>query len=48
MISLAKVTCASNEFQCDNGRCIPAIFHCDGKFDCMTADSSDEINCTGM
>ena len=30
---------------CDNGRCIPDDFACDGKIDCGVGDSSDEKDC---
>ena len=32
--------CQSNEFQCDNGACIPQTYTCDGYDDC--GDYSDE------
>jgi hypothetical protein len=31
--------------QCDNGRCIPIQWACDGELDCGPGDYSDEINC---
>jgi len=35
--------CRYNEFRCDNGQCIPSIYHCDGRVDC--SDHSDEMSC---
>ncbi|UYV67339.1 hypothetical protein LAZ67_5000291 [Cordylochernes scorpioides] len=34
---------ASTQFDCLNGRCIPATFRCDGDNDCY--DHTDELNC---
>lgn len=33
-------TCSSDQFRCDDGRCIPATWICDGDNDC--GDMSDE------
>jgi hypothetical protein len=34
-------SCYSDEFECDNGQCIPFYYYCDGYIDCL--DYSDEI-----
>lgn len=36
-------TCASNQFACNNGICIPEFWKCDGDNDC--GDNSDETTC---
>lgn len=36
-------TCSNNQLTCNNGRCIPVIFKCDGDNDC--GDMSDEVDC---
>ena len=38
------LVCADGKFQCDNGHCIPASWHCDGYSDCD--DNEDEQDCT--
>ena len=41
-------TCMKNQFLCDNKKCIPEKWKCNGKNDC--GDSSDELSrvCEGM
>lgn len=35
--------CYSNEFQCDNGECVPMSSRCNNRVDCR--DRSDELSC---
>uniref|UniRef100_A0A3P8V8E3 SCO-spondin n=1 Tax=Cynoglossus semilaevis TaxID=244447 RepID=A0A3P8V8E3_CYNSE len=37
--------CPTGEFQCANGKCLPANRVCDGQLDCGFADGSDEQDC---
>ncbi|XP_014875306.1 SCO-spondin [Poecilia latipinna] len=37
--------CPPGEFQCANGKCLPASRVCDGRLDCGFADGSDEQDC---
>lgn len=39
-------TCASNQFACKNGICVPGFWKCDGDNDC--GDDSDEAECNRM
>uniref|UniRef100_A0A3B5RAN3 Low density lipoprotein receptor-related protein 8, apolipoprotein e receptor n=1 Tax=Xiphophorus maculatus TaxID=8083 RepID=A0A3B5RAN3_XIPMA len=41
-ISTAKKTCATTDFACKNGQCLPARWRCDGEPEC--ADGSDEAD----
>lgn len=42
-----KKTCATDEFQCNNGHCIQSDWNCDTNKDC--SDGSDEVSCyTGV
>lgn len=36
--------CGENAFECDEGRCRPNSYRCDGIVDCV--DKTDEANCT--
>ncbi|CAG11574.1 unnamed protein product [Tetraodon nigroviridis] len=40
----AKNTCATTDFTCKNGQCVPARWRCDGEPEC--ADGSDEADAT--
>lgn len=40
--STAKKTCATTDFTCKNGQCVPARWRCDGEPEC--ADGSDEAD----
>ena len=37
--------CARGEFQCDSGRCIPAVQECDGAANCDDASDENTDNC---
>uniref|UniRef100_A0A671XQX9 Low density lipoprotein receptor-related protein 8, apolipoprotein e receptor n=1 Tax=Sparus aurata TaxID=8175 RepID=A0A671XQX9_SPAAU len=41
-VSTAKKTCATTDFACKNGQCVPARWRCDGEPEC--ADGSDEAD----
>ena len=41
--SLMLDGCASDQYTCSNGQCIPLVWECDGFLDCF--DSSDEFSC---
>ena len=36
--------CGAYSFECDQGRCRPNLYRCDGIADCV--DKTDEANCT--
>eukprot|EP00057_Strongylocentrotus_purpuratus_P026506 XP_011680980.1 PREDICTED: low-density lipoprotein receptor-related protein 1 isoform X3 [Strongylocentrotus purpuratus] len=42
--SFHPVVCNMHEFQCDEQRCIPETWKCDGEEDCI--NGTDEYNCT--
>ena len=42
-LNLLDDGCASHEFECSNGQCIPGYWQCDRWNDC--GDNSDEVNC---
>ncbi|PGH38558.1 MAG: hypothetical protein CRN43_14360 [Candidatus Nephrothrix sp. EaCA] len=46
MISHTEPICEPGFFRCDNYRCIPSTFICDGKYDCGPHDKSDEKHCS--
>ncbi|KAL7847835.1 hypothetical protein AOLI_G00225530 [Acnodon oligacanthus] len=36
--------CGNGHWQCDDGQCVPRMWRCDGRGDCL--DGSDEMNCS--
>ena len=38
-------SCASGEFPCSNGHCIPEIWMCDHDNDCRDEEGTDEKDC---
>ena len=45
---LFPASCDDNEFLCDNGKCILAVFKCDLNGDDDCGDNSDERGCGSM
>jgi len=43
MRASANSTCAGDRLTCNNGRCVPMSYKCDGDNDC--GDMTDELNC---
>ncbi len=43
---LATVTCSANEFVCNNSRCIPETWKCDGDQDCLDNSDEDKAHCS--
>ena len=43
---MMKRNCPETRFTCDNDKCLPRSFICDGKDDC--GDGSDEEGCSGF
>ena len=39
------LTCPSDEFRCNSGRCIPNLWRCDGASDCPGTAAEDERDC---
>ena len=42
-LTMNVIPCESNEFRCDNKKCVLQSWRCDGENDC--GDNSDESNC---
>lgn len=38
--------CASNQFQCNNGNCVPLTWVCDGVLDCVDGEDEEDQNCS--
>lgn len=43
-MSIPGQVCDSDQFRCNDDRCVPKLWQCDGDVDCD--DHSDESNCT--
>lgn len=44
--NIATRECKEDQFKCDNGRCLPEDYKCDGDNDCD--DNSDEDDCSKL
>merc|ERR1712019_187188 len=45
LVVYLHAACDSDEFTCDNGKCIPGYWKCDDYDDCGGNDKSDEQGC---
>ena len=45
LVIAARPTCSTEQFQCDNGRCISKSLRCDGNNNCKDNRTSDEAGC---
>ncbi len=43
LFSTAKKTCATTDFACKNGQCVPARWRCDGESECAVHESITDV-----